>query len=61
MEKIKLCSMAIKLCPIAKDDCIEDDCMWYDSSLEKCAVSIIADELINLRQIKENENSNEED
>lgn len=30
------------MCPLAKDECIEENCAWYVSHSEACAINIIA-------------------
>ena len=36
-----------KLCPIAKDDCIEDLCGWYSEPTGICSVKLIAQAMCN--------------
>jgi hypothetical protein len=34
-----------KMCPLMGDECLHEDCMWYDNDRPRCSVYIIADSL----------------
>jgi hypothetical protein len=31
-----------KLCPLAKDQCVEESCMWFVNGLNKCSMNVLA-------------------
>jgi hypothetical protein len=33
------------ICPLMGDECLYEDCMWYDDDRPRCSVYIIADSL----------------
>lgn len=49
----------VKLCPLAKDKCIEENCAWYTQKAEQCSIRLLAINLDLIRrkiQGKQNEN-----
>ncbi len=37
-----------KMCPLVKDKCIYESCMWYIPGFEKCAVAVLVCKINNL-------------
>ncbi|GEM_PF-7070690 len=48
-----------KMCPLVKEECIEDNCGWYVNGLNECSINTLAqavDSIANI--IEENVNDN---
>jgi len=38
-------SVRFKTCPLTKDPCLGEQCMWWIKGREKCAIVVIAEKL----------------
>jgi hypothetical protein len=47
-----------RLCPLVKDECVEESCMWYVEDLDRCAINVIVraiDDLADIAETKQND------